>query len=115
MREAEAAAILKELEELRQTDYVDGYFMAFLHHALGEPHKAFEELDRAVLDRSPVLFMMDVDPRMDGLRTDPRFARLRNKIFRSHAAQKIPALTRESLSIAPYTAKDSTPRHRAAS
>jgi tetratricopeptide (TPR) repeat protein len=114
-REAEATAILKQLEELRRTEYVDGYLMAFLQDGLGRPDKAFEELDRAVLDRSPLLFMMDVDPRMDGLRAAPRFARLRNKIFRSHAHPKVSELPRERFVIEPYTAKDSSPRHRAAS
>jgi tetratricopeptide (TPR) repeat protein len=114
-REAEAAAILKELEELRHTEYVDGYLMAFLYDALRRPDEAFEELDRAAADNSPQFFMIDVDPRMDGLRADPRFARLRNRIFRSHAAQKISELPREGFAIEPYTAKDSSPRHRAAS
>ena len=89
--------------------------MAVLYDALGRRDEAFEELDRAAADNSPQFFMIDVDPRMDGLRADPRFARLRKRIFRSHAAQKISALPSESFAIEPYTAKDSSPRHRAAS
>jgi serine/threonine-protein kinase len=106
-RRAEAAAILAELEDLRRTEYVDAYFMAFLNDALGRTEDAFAELDRAGAEYSTNLFMMDVDPRMEGLRAHPRFARLRNKFFRSLPAQ--------SVVISTYTAKDSTQRHRAAS
>jgi tetratricopeptide (TPR) repeat protein len=104
-RETEAVAILEELQELRQTEYVDGYLMAFLYDALGRPEEALNELERAGLENSPLLFMMDVDPRMDGLRDNPRFARLRNGYFHVHVAHVISR----------YTATDSSPRHRVAS
>jgi adenylate cyclase len=114
-RAKEAALILDELEELRRTEYVDGYPMAFAYEALGRTDKAFEELETAGEENSPHLFMLDVDPRMDGLRATARFARVRNKFFRPHAVQKVSAIHAPAAIIAPYTPKDSTRTHRAAS
>ena len=113
-REAEATVILRELEELRETEYVDAYFMAFVYDALGHTEDAFAELARAVAENSTSLFMMDVDPRLSGIRADTRFTRLRNRLF-SHTARKVSELKRESVVIPQYAAKDSAPRHRAAS
>jgi hypothetical protein len=112
-------AILAELEDRRRTEYVDAYFMAFLYDGLGRTEDAFGELERAGAENSTNLFMVDVDPRMDGLRAHPRFARLRNKIFRSLPAQRVSEFSsenkRESVVISTYTAKDSTQPHRVAS
>jgi hypothetical protein len=60
--------------------------MAVLLDALGERDQAFQELERAYHEKSPVLFMLDVDPKLDALRTDGRFAVLRNRIFESQDA-----------------------------
>lgn len=114
-RKAEAAAILAELEERRRTEYVDAYFMAFFYESLGRTEEAFAELERAGAENSTNLFLLDVDPRMDGLRTHPRFARLRNKFFQSLPTQKISDFRNESVVISTYTAKDSTQRQRVAS
>ena len=118
-RKTEAMAILAELEDRRRTEYVDAYFMAFLYDGLGRTEDAFGELERAGAENSTNLFMVDVDPRMDGLRAHPRFARLRNKIFRSLPAQRVSEFSsenkRESVVISTYTAKDSTQPHRVAS
>ncbi len=117
-RKAEAAAILGELEDLRQTEYVDAYPMAFVYEALGQPDQALEELERANAEKSPNLCMMDVDPRLDGLRSHPRFTRLRNRILRSlpqRTTERGSETKRDSVVIATYRAKDSTPRHRVAS
>ncbi len=114
-RTAEATAILSELENRRQIEFVDGYPMAFVYDALGRQDEAFRELERAGTEGSPNLFMMDVDPRMNGLRSNPCFTRLRNRIFRSIPVHRSPAAPRESVVISKYTAKDSTQRHRVAS
>jgi tetratricopeptide (TPR) repeat protein len=80
-RRAESLAILGQLEELRKTEYVDAYFQALLLHALGRKEEAFLELKRAVDENSAALFVLDVDPRMDPLRADPRFGAIRERIF----------------------------------
>jgi DNA-binding winged helix-turn-helix (wHTH) protein len=85
-RRKEAQKILAELNQIRKTQYVEAYYMAVLLDALGERDQAFQELERAYHEKSPVLFMLDVDPKLDALRTDGRFAVLRNRIFGSKDA-----------------------------
>lgn len=81
-RKAEALSILSELEQLRRTEFVDACYFALLQDSLGRHDEAIRELDRAVEENSPLLFMMDVDPRMSVLSTASGFSRLRNKVFR---------------------------------
>jgi DNA-binding winged helix-turn-helix (wHTH) protein/Flp pilus assembly protein TadD len=76
----EATAILAELVQKRKTHYVDAYFMAVLLDALGEQDQAFHELERAFHEKAPGLFALSVDPRVDNLRPDPRFAALLSRL-----------------------------------
>lgn len=82
-RTSEAFAILEALERLRQSEYVDACFMAVFRAALGQRDEAFGELQRAVNENSAWLHSIDVDPNLDDLRDDPRYARLRDEVFRS--------------------------------
>ena len=84
-RRAEALTILQQLEELRNTEYVDAYFQALLLHALGRKDEAFQELERAANENSAALFVLDVDPRVDPLRADPRFGPIRDRVFSASA------------------------------
>jgi tetratricopeptide (TPR) repeat protein len=77
----QAERLLEELESLRRTDYVDSYNMAAAHFALGRKDRAFCELERACDENSAPLFAIDVDPKMDPMREDPRFEIIRNRIF----------------------------------
>jgi DNA-binding winged helix-turn-helix (wHTH) protein/Flp pilus assembly protein TadD len=85
-RRKDAQKIFAELNQIRKGQYVDAYYMALILDALGDRDQAFQELERAYHEKSVALFMLDVDPKMDGLRTDGRFAVLRNKIFGSRDA-----------------------------
>jgi DNA-binding winged helix-turn-helix (wHTH) protein/tetratricopeptide (TPR) repeat protein len=73
----QAAALLEELEWRRHAEYIDAYFMAVFREALGQRDSAFEELRRACEENSRWLYSLDIDPKMDPFRGDPRFARLR--------------------------------------
>lgn len=77
----EAMCILPELTQIRKAQYVDAYFMAVLLGALGEHDQAFQELERAYHEKSPALFALNVDPRLDQLRDDPRFPALASRVF----------------------------------
>jgi tetratricopeptide (TPR) repeat protein len=78
---AKACEILRELEQIRAADYVDGYYMALLYDSLGDRDQAFQELERAVADNSGTVTILDADPKMDCLRRDPRFGRLCDTVF----------------------------------
>jgi tetratricopeptide (TPR) repeat protein len=80
-RRKEATAILADLAQKRKTHYVDAYYMAVLLDALGDTDQAFQELERAYHEKSPTLFALRVDPRLDNLRQDPRFAVLLARVF----------------------------------
>ena len=87
-RHDEALHILDVIEHIRRSEYVDAYNMAIFRDALGHRDAAFAELSRTFDDNSAWLFSVDVDPKFDGLRDDPRFERLR--------AGYIPAAVRSS-------------------
>ena len=53
--------------------------MALLYDALGLRDLAFAELERAFEENSVTLCLLNMDPKMDGLRTDPRFERVYQK------------------------------------
>jgi DNA-binding winged helix-turn-helix (wHTH) protein/Flp pilus assembly protein TadD len=82
-RRKEANSILATLVQVRKTQYVDAYFMAVLMDALGERDQAFQELERAYHERSSTLFAIRIDPRLDRLRDDARFAALVGRVFPS--------------------------------
>jgi DNA-binding winged helix-turn-helix (wHTH) protein len=80
-RQTEALAIVKEIEQIRATEYIDAYCLAVMYNALGNRDRAFQELERARQESSINLCLLDVDPRMDPLRRDSRFVRLHGEIF----------------------------------
>ena len=56
------------------------YRAATFHAALGEKDKAFAELNKAYENREFFMMLVKVDPRLDSLRTDPRFTELMHKV-----------------------------------
>ncbi len=80
-RTSDAAAVIEELEQLRRSEYIDALAMAVLRQALGHRREAFAELERAGEENSAFLYSMNVDPKLDGFRTDPRFRTLMASLF----------------------------------
>ena len=74
-RSGDRAGALKILRKWEtKKDYPSTYVMGTMYASLGRNDKAFEFLNRAVSDRSLELaWHIKADPRMDGLRGDPRF------------------------------------------
>jgi tetratricopeptide (TPR) repeat protein len=72
----EARAVLNELHERSQTSYVSPVALCGLHVALGQVDKAFEWLEQAYGERRGWLAYLKIEPMLDGLRNDPRFPRL---------------------------------------
>ena len=75
-RRAEARAILEQLAVLSKQHYVPSYPVATIHAALGEKDEAFARLERAYDERDSWMDYLALDPRLDGLRSDPRFVNL---------------------------------------
>jgi len=78
--EAGARAILRELTQLRQKRYVSPFEIALFHAALGERSQALDWLDLAFKQRSNALADLKVDPRLDPLRSEPRFQNLVRRV-----------------------------------
>jgi TolB-like protein/class 3 adenylate cyclase/Tfp pilus assembly protein PilF len=77
---AEAEAILEQLEEKSRREYVIPVALAMSYLAVGDLDGTFEWLDRMYEERSPVLIWLNVQPRYDRLRGDPRFQELLRRI-----------------------------------
>lgn len=71
--EGRAKGILSALQELSQRKYVSPYEIAEVHVALGNPDRAFHWLEKAYTDRLPDMTYLKTYPRLDPLRSDPRF------------------------------------------
>lgn len=79
----EAKAMLAKLRNCPTTTYVDSCYLAPVLDALNCREEAFAELWRARAENSASLYSVDVDPKMDSLRTDRRFGAFRKGLFRS--------------------------------
>jgi serine/threonine-protein kinase len=75
-RRSDAQAILQQLETQSKQVYVAPYPIALIHAGMGQRDEAFSWLEKAYLERDSWMNYLAVDPRLDGLRTDPRFAPL---------------------------------------
>jgi TolB-like protein/Tfp pilus assembly protein PilF len=78
-----ARSFLDRLQKLSTHRYVPPFDIAVVHAALGERNLAFTWLDKAYEDRHPWLVMLKVTPKVDSLRSDPRFAALLERIAAS--------------------------------
>ena len=76
----EARATLAELEGMASRHFVSGYLIALAKIGLGEHDEAFAGLERAFEQRAHWVTFMRVDPRLDPLRSDPRFAQLEQRL-----------------------------------
>jgi TolB-like protein/Flp pilus assembly protein TadD len=76
----EAERIIAELKELTRQRYVSSYYFAIIYLGLGELDRAFDYLELAYEERSGFMAFIKVEPMLDPLRSDPRFADLERRI-----------------------------------
>jgi DNA-binding winged helix-turn-helix (wHTH) protein/TolB-like protein/lipoprotein NlpI len=72
-RREEALREVEKLQGLSKRRYVPSYDLALIYAGLDDKDQAFAWLDKAYEDRSQVFPWLKVDPRLDNLRSDPRF------------------------------------------
>ena len=75
-KRAEAEKVIDELKDRSKQIYVSSYHIASIYASLGDKDRAFEWLQGAYKERSDSLVYLKVDPKMDSLRSDPRFTDL---------------------------------------
>jgi TolB-like protein/Tfp pilus assembly protein PilF len=71
-RKGEAQKVLDELLEMPQHN-VEPYFLALIYTSLGEKDLAFDWLEKGVEEHFLTMGALKLDPMFDGLREDPRF------------------------------------------
>jgi TolB-like protein/Tfp pilus assembly protein PilF len=76
----DAMRIYDQLEKESKSKYVSAYWMATLQVGLANKDAAFQWLEKAYEERSGGMIWLSVDPRMDGLRSDARFAALLDRL-----------------------------------
>jgi TolB-like protein/DNA-binding winged helix-turn-helix (wHTH) protein/Tfp pilus assembly protein PilF len=79
-RRAEALAMLEGLGHLSATRYVSPYSVALVHAALGNRDQALAWLDKAYAERSDYMAYLTLEPMLDDLRSDHRFAALVRRV-----------------------------------
>jgi len=75
-RRREAATVLRELEAQSRRRSVPPYDLAVIHAGLGQTDDALLWLDKSLATHDPESMILPIDPRLDSLRGDPRFAAL---------------------------------------
>ena len=75
-RRDDALEILRRLQEDSGQRYVTPYMLGRIYAALGQKDEAFRWLDIAYEQRAPWMVLLKRDPRLDSLRSDPRYEAL---------------------------------------
>lgn len=79
-RKDQARALLRELKESSAKHYFPPYHLALIYVGLGEKEEALNLLEKAYEDRYPWLIHLNVEPRLDPLRSEPRFKSLVRRV-----------------------------------
>ena len=79
-RKSEAERTLQELMTHSGRSYVPPYNIALIHQGLGNTDEALRWLEKAYAERNPHLFFLNVEPKWDSLRADPRFVDLLKRL-----------------------------------
>jgi hypothetical protein len=72
--------MLGDIERQARERYVSPYSLALVHASLGHTDEAFRQLDRALEERSSWMAFAAVNPRLQALRSDPRFSEVRRRV-----------------------------------
>jgi len=83
-KKSEALAVLDELKQLSAQKYVPPTSIALIYAGLGDKDRAFAWLEKGYEERSFQMQWLNVEPRWDSLRSDPRFADLMRRIGLPH-------------------------------
>jgi eukaryotic-like serine/threonine-protein kinase len=76
----QALKIGDEMMDMSKREQVSPYAIATLYATLGDKERAFELLERVYQERSYYVVFLNVDPALDSLRSDPRFANLLQRV-----------------------------------
>lgn len=72
-RRADAIKTTERVRKSAGKGYLDPYIFAQVYAALGDQEHGMQELEKAYRNRGHMMVYIKVDPKLDGLRSDPRF------------------------------------------
>jgi hypothetical protein len=75
-----AQEMLRELEGLASREHIDPYYIAVAHLGLDQLDDTFAWLDKAFEERSFWLISLNVEPKFDRVRQDPRFVAMQRRL-----------------------------------
>jgi TolB-like protein/DNA-binding winged helix-turn-helix (wHTH) protein/Flp pilus assembly protein TadD len=75
-----ALRMLGQLRKAPQGTYVSPVEVALIYLALEQKTEAFQWLEKGYSERSDLMVYLNVDPRFDGIRSDPRFQDLLHRV-----------------------------------
>lgn len=78
--QAGALATIAELRRLAARTYVSPYYLALIYAALERQAEALAELERSHAEQDSTLVSVNIDPRFDPLRQEPRFKALLSRM-----------------------------------
>ncbi len=73
---ADALKLIRKLETLAAEQHVSSYDMALAFVGVNDRDQAFSWLRKAVSDHAGRLMFLNVEPRFDSVRSDPRYAEI---------------------------------------
>lgn len=79
-QKVEARRIILELEGLASHEYIDPGFIAYIYADLDEQDQALEWLEKAYQARSISMVFIKTEPKLDRLRSEPRFQNLIQRV-----------------------------------
>jgi hypothetical protein len=77
---AKAESVLRDVERMSRTGYFPGFQSALVYIALGRKEEALTSLGRSYQERYPGMIHINVEPRLDPLRSDPQFKELAQRV-----------------------------------
>jgi len=75
-KKVEAMKIINQLIAQSKQRYISPYWIAMIYACLGEKDNAFKWLNKAFEEHSSGMVWLKVEPKLDRLRSDPRFSEL---------------------------------------
>ena len=79
-RQDEARRTLDRLEASRSTDRTSPFFLAVVRFLLKDNDRGFELLEEAYRRHDRYILLMGIDRELDGVRTDPRYVAMLQKV-----------------------------------
>lgn len=79
-RREQAEQIISELKGLTNGRYVSSYYFAMIYLGLGDVNQALSFLEAALLERTGFMAFIKVEPMLDSLRSNPRFADIERSV-----------------------------------